>query len=133
MHAQKGQEEEEWRFCPQTNHQYRIAVGSRVERAIATTRKLRLEDELVMEGEFPVRKFSTRKWSGSGQEMATIIWSHLFDALFFRISRESWEVAGRILPCWSTAESKISVVLSRRQMISSPMNFDKNVTTRMFT
>jgi hypothetical protein len=66
------------------NHQYRIAVD-RAEHMIATTRKLKLEDGLVMEGEFPVRKFSIRKWSGSGQEMAAFIWSHHFDALFSRM------------------------------------------------
>lgn len=60
----------------------------RVEHMISATRKLRLEDGLVMEGEFPVRKFSTRKWSGSGQEMAAFIWSHHFDALFSRMSVE---------------------------------------------
>jgi hypothetical protein len=75
-------DEGDWReFRPETNHQYRIVVD-RVEH----TRELRLEDGLVMEGEFPVRKFSTRKWSGRGQEMAAIIWSRHFDALFFRMS-----------------------------------------------
>jgi hypothetical protein len=63
------------------NRQCRTVVD-RVEHTIAKKRKLRLEDGLVMEGEFPVRKFSTRKWSGSGQEMAAFIWSHRFDALF---------------------------------------------------
>jgi hypothetical protein len=94
--------EDEWRFCPETNHQYRNRVELSCDR----------NDEGVRTGrggygggEFPVRKFSTRKWSGGGQEMGSIIWSHLFDTLFYRISRESWEVTGCILPCWATAES----------------------------
>lgn len=46
----------------------------------------RLKNGLGRKEEFPVRKFSTRKWSESGHKMAAIICSHHSNALFFRRS-----------------------------------------------
>jgi hypothetical protein len=114
------------------NHQYRIVVD-RVEHTITTTRKLRLEDGLVMEGEFPVRKFSTRKWSGSEQEMAAFIWSHHFDALVFRILVNRGKLQAVYYCTGRQQKSGIPFASDRHPIICSPFKSGKNITTSEYS